>query len=147
MPHIRTRKPQRTVVGYPYIVETVAHDRFVRGRSFTHEDVRHIIDIFITEIKTFLATYEEVYIRGFGRFYRIFKKARNIRNPQTKEIMLIPGRFEVRFNMASDLKRHLGNKAIYSMTHEHARLALERKNSTVAGQKRIKVKKVFEIDL
>ena len=129
---IRSRKPARSTAPYRHMVDAVAANRFIRARGFFRKDIRHVMDLLVAEIYKSLVEFEEVRIPGFGRFYRIYKNARNVRNPRTKELMLIPGRYEVRFSMGSSLKYTLGNKVPSLTTHLHKVLAKERDDSKIS---------------
>ncbi len=58
-------------------------------------------------IKESLVKGEEVKISGFGKFYTIDKKARNGRNPQTGEHMIIEPRRIVSFRYSSRARNKL----------------------------------------
>ena len=58
-------------------------------------------------IKQSLVNGEEVKISGFGKFYIIDKKARNGRNPQTGEHMIIQPRRIVSFRYSSRARNRL----------------------------------------
>lgn len=146
---VRTRKPERTKPRYQDLVHAVARDRFLKGRNFTREDIRHVIDVLITVLYDALLEYEEVRIPGFGTFYRIFKNKVNVRNPQTKEIMTLPGRFEVRFSMGAKLKRVMGKET--KDVKDHVNKTLESKRKAVeavqAPPTNKPVRKQLETDL
>ncbi len=68
------------------------------------------IDLFesvLEIIKQSLVNGEEVKICGFGKFYVIDKKARNGRNPQTGEHMIIQPRRIVSFRYSSRARNRL----------------------------------------
>ncbi len=68
------------------------------------------IDLFesvLELIKQSLANGEEVKISGFGKFYVIDKKARNGRNPQTGEHIIIQPRKVVSFRYSSRARGRL----------------------------------------
>ncbi len=58
-------------------------------------------------IKQSLVNGEEVKISGFGKFYIIDKKARNGRNPQTGEHIIIEPRRVVSFRYSSRARNRL----------------------------------------
>jgi len=60
-------------------------------------------------IKQSLVNGEEVKISGFGKFYLIDKKARNGRNPQTGEPMIIEPRRIVSFKYSARARVKLNN--------------------------------------
>ncbi len=60
-------------------------------------------------IKQSLVNGEEVKISGFGKFYIIDKKARNGRNPQTGEHMIIQPRRIVSFRYSSRARNKLNS--------------------------------------
>ncbi|MBL8909859.1 MAG: HU family DNA-binding protein [Archangium sp.] len=46
-------------------------------------------------------------IKGFGIFFVSTRRARQVRNPQTKELMRIPATRELRFRMSKDVRERL----------------------------------------
>ena len=70
------------------------------------------IDLFesvLEIIKQSLVNGKEVKISGFGKFYVIDKKARNGRNPQTGEHMIIQPRRIVSFRYSSRARNKLNS--------------------------------------
>lgn len=63
----------------------------------TKSTAKFYIETITDEIKDQLAAGNEVIIKGFGSFKITTRKARNGRNPQTGETMLIPEKKVVKF--------------------------------------------------
>ncbi len=71
------------------------------------ERASEIFESALEIIKQSLVKGEEVKISGFGKFYTIDKKARNGRNPQTGEHMIIEPRRIVSFRYSSRARSKL----------------------------------------
>jgi len=75
--------------------------------GFPKERASEIFESVLEIIKQSLVKGEEVKISGFGKFYTIDKKARNGRNPQTGEHMIIEPRRIVSFRYSSRARSKL----------------------------------------
>lgn len=104
----RTRKPERTYITYSLLVKELSKDRFLRGRKFAYLEVRHITDLLVSLMEQHLVENEEIRIPGFGTFYRIFVPPRKIRHPQTKQIIIVEGRHEIRFRPGARILIRMG---------------------------------------
>jgi len=71
--------------------------------GFTRQEAEQAVDVLFKEIKTELANGESVRIAGFASFYLKNKKARNARNPQTGEPILIRSRRVLTFKPSKQL--------------------------------------------
>ena len=71
--------------------------------GFTRQEAVEAVEILFEEIKSVLASGENVRIAGFASFYLKDKKARNARNPKTGEPMLIRSRRVLSFKPSKQL--------------------------------------------
>lgn len=79
------------------------HDQLGLPKNKSEDLFESVLEI----IKQSLVNGEEVKISGFGKFYIIDKKARNGRNPQTGEHMIIEPRRIVSFKYSSRARNRL----------------------------------------
>jgi len=78
-----------------------------RQCGISKTQARRLLEWIMEEIKTTLASGEDVMITGFGKFMVNDKKARRGRNPQNAEELLLDARRVVRFNCSGVLKEKL----------------------------------------
>ena len=76
----------------PNVVKSDLVERVYQKVGFTRQEAEEAVDVLFKEIKTELANGESVRIAGFASFYLRKKKARNARNPQTGEPIVIRSR-------------------------------------------------------
>jgi len=76
----------------PNIVKSDLVEQVYKKVGFTRQEAEEAVDVVFKEIKTELASGESVRIAGFASFYLKKKKARNARNPQTGEPIVIRSR-------------------------------------------------------
>jgi len=67
-------------------------------------EARRIFKFFLEEISKDLMVGERVYFRGFGSFEKAKREARDVRHPQTGEMMTIPEHYTVKFNPSEELE-------------------------------------------
>lgn len=75
--------------------------------GFPKDKALDLFESVLETIKESLVNGEEVKISGFGKFYVIDKKARNGRNPQTGEHIIIEPRRIVSFRYSSRARHKL----------------------------------------
>ena len=75
----------------------------------THID--NIVNIFFDTITDSLIQHKPVELRNFGRFsVKIIKEKKNARNPRTQEIIYVPEKKKISFNMSKHLKKEINKK-------------------------------------
>lgn len=80
----------------------------VAARFFlTQPEVREIIKYFLEQITTELQKGDRVYIRGFGSFKTVTRKAKKVRHPKTKKMLTIPKRKDIEFTPSKKLLKNL----------------------------------------
>ncbi|MEV1170139.1 HU family DNA-binding protein [Nonomuraea sp. NPDC049784] len=62
------------------------------------------VEAFIDIIRATVATGQEVRIGGLGVFERVYRKAREARDPNTNEPIDVPGKWTIRFRPAKEAK-------------------------------------------
>lgn len=90
------------------IVKSDLVERVYRRVGFTRQEAEEAVDILFKEIKTELANGESVRIAGFATFNLKQKKARNARNPQTGQPILIRSRTVLTFKPSKHLLTSTG---------------------------------------
>lgn len=85
------------------VVKSDLVERVYRRVGFTRQEAEEAVDILFHEIKTELASGESVRIAGFASFNLKHKKARNARNPQTGQQILIRSRRVLSFKPSKNL--------------------------------------------
>ena len=76
----------------------------VAARFFlTQPEVKEIIKYFIEQITTELQKGDRVYLRGFGSFNTVTRKAKKVRHPKTKKLITIPERKDIVFTPSKTL--------------------------------------------
>ena len=71
----------------------------------TQVESEKILRFILDDIAKSLVKNERVYFRGFGSFTRIRRKARRVRNPKTKKMMVIPPHYTVKFTPSNTLHK------------------------------------------
>lgn len=87
----------------PNVVKSDLVERVYKKVGFTRQEAEEAVDVLFKEIKTELASGESVRIAGFASFYLRKKKARNARNPQTGEPIVIRSRKVLTFKPSKQL--------------------------------------------
>ena len=90
------------------IVKSDLVEQVYRKVGFTRQEAEEAVDILFKEIKTELANGESVRIAGFASFHLKQKKARNARNPQTGQPLLIRSRRVLSFKPSKNLLTSTG---------------------------------------
>jgi integration host factor subunit alpha len=75
--------------------------------DLSKQESRQLVDRLIKIIKGTLASGEDVLISGFGKFSLRQKRARNGRNPQTKEHLVLAARRVLVFKSSGVLRQRL----------------------------------------
>ena len=83
--------------------------------SITHicsskKDAERVIENLLENIKSTLATGEDVLISGFGKFCVRDKKQRRGRNPSTGDDLILDARKVVRFNCSGSLRDKINRR-------------------------------------
>lgn len=71
----------------------------------TQVEAKKIIDFTLDKITADLKKGDRVYFRNFGTFTREKRKARRVRHPKTKKIMIIPAYYTVKFTPSPALRK------------------------------------------
>jgi len=87
----------------PNVVKSDLVEQVYKKVGFTRQEAEEAVDVLFKEIKTELANGESVRIAGFASFYLKNKKARNARNPQTGEPIVIRSRRVLTFKPSKQL--------------------------------------------
>ena len=61
-------------------------------KGLRKKEVLEIVDSFLDEIKKSVDRDEQVEIRGFGTFYRAFKKSRKVHSPIAGRVLDVPSK-------------------------------------------------------
>jgi integration host factor subunit alpha len=85
------------------VVKSDLVERVYKRVGFTRQEAEEAVDVLFKEIKTELANGESVRIAGFATFNLKHKKARNARNPQTGQPILIRSRRVLSFKPSKNL--------------------------------------------
>lgn len=104
----RTRAPNRTRIYFDGIKRRVAMAPRVRARFLKREDIAAVLDTFLEQTMYSLVEAEEIYIRGFGQFYRMNRNKQIVVHPKTRETTILIPRFDIRFKVGLEWKRILG---------------------------------------
>jgi len=73
----------------------------------TQVEAGKIVNLILDDITKALVKNDRVYLRGFGVFTRYRRKARRVRNPKTKRMMIIPAHHTVKFTPSGKLKKQI----------------------------------------
>lgn len=76
--------------------------------NVTKNDAKEIVELFFEEIRSTLASGEEIKISGFGNFQLRDKPQRPGRNPKTGEEVPITARRVVTFHASQETQKHGG---------------------------------------
>ena len=71
----------------------------------TQVEAGKIVDLILDDITKALVKNGRVYFRGFGSFTKERRKARRVRNPKTKKMMIIPPHYTVKFTPSNTLHK------------------------------------------
>ena len=82
-------------------ISVKAKDKEVR---YTSEDVANVLEALIVCIQDVISKGEQVSIKGLGAFTVQYHKGRMVRNPITKEMMKIDGRYVPKFIIGQPLR-------------------------------------------
>ena len=82
------------------------------GTGMTKVETAAVVDGFFATAAYALANGDRVDIRGFGSFKVVKRKARKMRNPQTKEIMDVPEYNTPVFKVSKNLKEYVNKQKI-----------------------------------
>lgn len=85
------------------VVKSDLVEQVYKKVGFTRQEAEEAVDVLFKEIKTELASGESVRIAGFATFNLKHKKARNARNPQTGQPILIRSRRVLTFKPSKNL--------------------------------------------
>jgi integration host factor subunit alpha len=85
------------------VVKSDLVEQVYKRVGFTRQEAEEAVDVLFKEIKTELANGESVRIAGFATFNLKHKKARNARNPQTGQPILIRSRRVLTFKPSKNL--------------------------------------------
>ncbi|WPY01765.1 HU family DNA-binding protein (plasmid) [Candidatus Trichorickettsia mobilis] len=87
--------------------------RKVLVKNMTHssneKEADHVINTFVESITLALKDNDEVFLVGFGRFFKQKVATRKGRNPKTGETMTIPAYIQPRFTAGKNLKDSCNN--------------------------------------
>lgn len=85
------------------VIKSDLVEQVYRRVGFTRHEAEEAVEILFKEIKIELSKGESVRIAGFASFYLKNKKARNARNPQTGQPILIRSRRVLTFKPSKNL--------------------------------------------
>jgi len=71
----------------------------------TQVEAEKIVNFMLEDISKSLSKNKRVYFRGFGSFTRQRRKARRVRNFNTKKMMIIPPHYTVKFTPSVALRK------------------------------------------
>ena len=71
----------------------------------TQVEAGKIVNLILDDITKALVKNDRVYFRGFGVFTRYRRKARRVRNPKTKKMMIIAPHYTVKFTPSNTLHK------------------------------------------
>ncbi len=77
------------------------------GTGLTKNETAALIDGLIATMRYALKNEETVEIRGIGTFKVVQRKARQIRNPNSGQLIEVPSHKTLKFRISSDLKKYL----------------------------------------
>jgi integration host factor subunit alpha len=93
----------RDIYEYKSVVKADLVERVYEKVGFTRQEAMDSVEIIFNEIKTVLASGEDVRISGFAGFHLREKKARKARNPRSGEPVLIHARRVLTFKPSQQL--------------------------------------------
>ena len=73
----------------------------------TQPEVKEIIKYLLEKITTELQKNDRVYLRGFGSFKSITRKAKKVRHPKTKKMITVPEHKDIDFTPSKKLLKSL----------------------------------------
>jgi len=71
----------------------------------TQVESEKILNFILDDMTKTLVKNDRVYFRGFGSFTRVKRKARRVRNPKTKRMMIIPVHYTVTFTPSAAFRK------------------------------------------
>lgn len=104
----RTRAPNRTRIYFSGLEKRISQAPRVRARFLKKEDIAAVLETFLEQTMFSLVEFEEIYIRGFGQFYRMNRNKQIVVHPKTRETTILTPRFDIRFKVGLEWKRILG---------------------------------------
>jgi nucleoid DNA-binding protein len=117
----RTRAPNRTRIHYHDLEKRIAKDPRVKALRLTHECVDTVLVAFFDHAMQALVDFEELYIQGFGQFYRMNRRKQEFLHPKTREPIVLAPRFDVRFKVGLRFKRVLGSQGFPAVAERYQR--------------------------
>lgn len=103
----------------PNVTKQDLVQEIARSTGYVQSDIRTVVEDFFTVVAKYLATNENIEIRGFGTFTVKTRKPRPARNPRTGQEVKLDERVVPLFKFSSDIKaklnqsEHLGVPAQY----------------------------------
>ena len=85
-------------------------DTIQRENGFSRKKATELVETLLEQIKTTLASGEDVLVSGFGKFCIQSKNERRGRNPATGEDMMLPPRKIVTFKCSGKLRKAIKNR-------------------------------------
>ena len=73
--------------------------------NYTQKDITTVVNAIVETIEDTVANGDEVNIQGFGKFNRVVRQPKNVRNPKTGEKMVTRQMLAPVFKFGSDFKR------------------------------------------
>lgn len=85
-------------------------EKITEKTGIPRQQVKGIVEIFLSEIKESLRNNDRIEIRGFGVFMNKLKKGKIGRNPKNKVEVRIPDRFQPVFKASREFKKEIADK-------------------------------------
>ncbi|MFG1965722.1 HU family DNA-binding protein [Nonomuraea sp. NPDC049028] len=82
------------------VIEEFRHRTDAPSRAAAARSVQAFIDIIVGTV----AAGQEIRVGGLGVFDRDYRKAREARNPNTNEVVEVPGKWVMRFRPSTKVK-------------------------------------------
>jgi len=81
-------------------------DAIYNKTGMDRRDIQHVVDLFISEVKTALVSNKVIELRGFGTFEIKIRKGREkARNPKTGEILSVASHGIAAFRAGRELRQ------------------------------------------
>ena len=93
----------KNIEQYGTVVKADLVECLYKKVGFTRHEAAEAVEIILNEIKTSLASGNDVRISGFAGFHLREKNARNARNPRSGEVVLIRARRVLTFKPSQQL--------------------------------------------
>lgn len=87
--------------------ETEIIKKIAKYLFLTRTEVGEALDYITGEFTQELKKGKRIYVRNFGSLAKVKRKARRVRNPETKKIMIIPTRYTVKFTPSKGLQEKM----------------------------------------